>query len=40
MTANAAGVLTPRETLIDGPYFEDLHVGQRFDDAPVGLRQN
>ena len=22
------------ETLIDGPYFEDLHHGQRFDDSP------
>jgi acyl dehydratase len=26
--------LTLRETLIDGPYFEDLHHGQRFDDSP------
>jgi acyl dehydratase len=22
------------ETLVDGPYFEDLHPGQRFDDSP------
>jgi acyl dehydratase len=22
------------EELIDGPYFEDLHHGQRFDDSP------
>jgi acyl dehydratase len=22
------------ETVVDGPYFEDLHVGQRFADAP------
>ena len=22
------------ETVIDGPYFEDLHPGQRFDDSP------
>jgi acyl dehydratase len=34
MTANAAGVVTPGETLIDGPYFEDLHLGQRFENAP------
>jgi acyl dehydratase len=26
--------LTLMETLIDGPYFEDLHHGQRFDDSP------
>jgi len=35
MTANAAGVLTPGETLIDGPDFEDLHLGQRFEDVPT-----
>jgi hypothetical protein len=27
------GGLTLNETLIDGPYFEDLHHGQRFDDS-------
>jgi acyl dehydratase len=26
--------VTSRETLIDGPYFEDLRLGQRFDDSP------
>ncbi len=26
--------MTPHETLIDGPYFEDLHHGQRFDGSP------
>jgi acyl dehydratase len=31
--ADGAAV-TPAETLIDGPYFEDLHLGQRFDDSP------
>lgn len=34
MTASAAGILTPRGTLIDGPYFEDLHQGQQFEDVP------
>jgi acyl dehydratase len=31
--ADAAAV-TPAETLVDGPYFEDLHLGQQFDDSP------
>jgi acyl dehydratase len=26
--------MTSQGTLIDGPYFEDLHHGQRFDDSP------
>jgi len=26
--------LTSRDTLIDGPYFEDLQLGQRFGDSP------
>ena len=26
--------MTSGETLIDGPYFEDLRLGQRFDDSP------
>jgi hypothetical protein len=29
-----AAAATPAETLIDGPYFEDLHLGQRFDNSP------
>ncbi|TVZ02281.1 acyl dehydratase [Trebonia kvetii] len=26
--------MSPTETLVDGPYFEDLHVGQRFAESP------
>jgi hypothetical protein len=33
-TDGTGGEVTFMETLIDGPYFEDLHPGQRFDDSP------
>ena len=26
--------MSPTETLVDGPYFEDLRVGQRFAESP------
>jgi acyl dehydratase len=34
LQAGGGGTVTLKETLIDGPYFEDLHHGQRFDDSP------
>jgi acyl dehydratase len=34
LQAGGGGTLILNETLIDGPYFEDLHQGQRFDDSP------